>query len=97
MKTKIVPAALAAATMATLCACDTTNERKIDSHIGEAVTTMVRDQTLNPQAAVAPPALAPEVGDGQRLKNALDQYHKDVAGTDEGKISRPIVFEVGNK
>jgi hypothetical protein len=46
--------------------------------------------------AAAPAPLAPEHGDGQRLKNAVDEYHKDVPRQDE-KISRPIVFEVGNK
>ncbi len=42
-----------------------------------------------------PPELAPEAGDGARLKNALDEYRKDVAkGSQE--VQREIVFEVGD-
>ena len=36
-------------------------------------------QTYDPAAASNPPELAPDSGDGARLKNALDVYRKDVA------------------
>jgi hypothetical protein len=93
MKLLITVAVICAST---LTACDTTNAKKVDADYGKSVATLVRAQTYDPEVAAAPAPLAPEHGDGQRLKNAVDEYHKDVPRQDE-KISRPIVFEVGNK
>lgn len=91
---KIIKLSTALLVTAVLCACDTTNERKIDSHIGKAAADLVRAQTLNPEAAANPRALAPDASDGQRLKAAMDNYHKDVPALEQ-KVTRPIVFEVG--
>jgi hypothetical protein len=92
MKLILIPVTLVAATV--LGACDTTNARKIDAHIGESAANLVRAQTYDPRAADAPPALGPQTSDGQRLKAAMDKYHKDVPAPEE-KVTRPIVFEVG--
>ena len=64
-----------------------------DTHYGEAVRAMVQAQTLDPAAAANPPALAPEVGDGERLRNAIENYRKDVAKGGE-EVKQPVVFEV---
>ena len=80
-----------------LAACDTTNAAKVDADYGRSVKALVEAQTYDKQAALAPPAQAPAHGDGQRLKNAIDEYHKDVPHQQDQKISRPIVFEVGNQ
>lgn len=66
-----------------------------DSQLGTSTANMVRAQTLNPAVADNPAPLAPEGADGQRMKSAVDQYHKDVPKSDQ-PVSRPIVFEVGN-
>jgi hypothetical protein len=65
-----------------------------DANYGESARRMVEAQTYDPNAARNPPALAPESGDGVRLKNALDENRKDVAKGSED-VKRPIVFEVG--
>jgi hypothetical protein len=67
-----------------------------DADYGKSVSQMVQAQTYDPGAAANPPELAPESGDGARLKNALDEYRKDVAkgGSD---VQRPIIFEVGEQ
>lgn len=80
-----------------LAACDTTNAVMVDADYGRSVKALVQAQTFDPQTAARPAALAPEHGDGQRLKNAIDEFHKDVPHQQDQKISRPIVFEVGNQ
>jgi hypothetical protein len=72
------------------CASDTP---RVDAQLGKSVAHMIEAQTYDPHAAATPPALAPESGDGQRLKNALDANRKDVAKGSE-QVSQPIVFEV---
>ena len=80
----------AAAGLAGGCA-DTTY---LDSQLGKSVDQMVSAQTYDPAASANPPELAPEVGDGQRLKNSLDAHRKDVRkGSQE--VGRKIVFEAG--
>jgi type IV pilus biogenesis protein CpaD/CtpE len=66
-----------------------------EADYGSSVRQMVQSQTFDPAAASNPPELAPEVTDGERVKNALDVYRKDVAkgSTD---VKQPIVFEIGN-
>ncbi len=91
---KLVTFSITLAAAVTLSACDTTNARKIDEDIGASAANLIRAQTYDPRAAAAPPALAPETSDGQRLKAAMDNYHKDVTKPEE-KVTRPIVFEVG--
>lgn len=65
----------------------------LDSHLGQSAAHMVQAQTLNPAVAGNPAPLAPAGADGQRMKTAIDQYHKDVPKPDQ-PVSRPIVFEV---
>lgn len=74
-----------------LSACANTHS---DADYGRSVQQMVQSQTFDPVAASNPPELAPEITDGERLKNALDVYRKDVAkGSTE--VKQPVIFEVG--
>lgn len=93
---KIIFVAMTIAAMTTLVGCDTSNARKVDARMGHSVASMIEAQTYDPSAAAHPPALAPEGANGQRVENAVEIYHKDVAGKEE-KVSRTIVFDVGNK
>lgn len=65
-----------------------------DSQLGRSAANMVQAQTLDPAVAGNPAALAPAGADGQRLKTAIEQYHKDVPKPDQS-VQRPIMFEVG--
>ena len=67
----------------------------IDADYGKSVQQMVEAQTYDPAAASNPPELAPETTDGPRLKNALEQYRKDVAKGNE-EVKQSVVFEVGS-
>jgi hypothetical protein len=62
--------------------------------LGSAVTNMVQAQTLDPATAANPAPLAPEGADGQRIKNAMDVYHKDVA-RDRQDVERSLTFDAG--
>lgn len=65
-----------------------------DDDYGRSVRQMVQSQTYDPAAASNPPELPPEITDGERLRNALDVYRKDVAkGNTE--VKQPVIFEVG--
>ncbi len=78
-----------------LCAGCETETPYFDSHLGSSSANLVKAQTLYPAVAENPAPLAPAGADGQRMKSAMDQYHKDVPKSDQ-PVSRPIVFEVGN-
>ena len=78
----------------TVCAGCETETPYFDSQLGSSAANMVRAQTLDPATAGNPPALAPVGADGQRMKSAIDQYHKDVPKAEQ-QVSRPIFFEVG--
>jgi hypothetical protein len=66
-----------------------------DDDYGRSVQQMVQSQTFDPAAASNPPEFAPEITDGERLKNALEEYRKDVAkGTTD--VKQPVVFEIAN-
>jgi hypothetical protein len=66
----------------------------LDSQLGKSVEQLVSAQTYDPAASANPPALAPESGDGQRLKNAIDAHRKDVRkGSQE--VGRKVEFEAG--
>lgn len=69
---------------------------KADRAYGKAAMQMVEAQTFDPAAAANPPALAPDTGDGARLKNAVDEYRKDVAKGSED-VKQSIVFQVGSE
>ncbi len=73
------------------CASDTP---RVDAQLGKSVEQMIAAQTYDPKAAASPPALAPETGDGPRLRNALESNRKDVSKGSE-QVSQPIAFEVG--
>lgn len=75
------------------CASDTP---RVDAQLGKSVEQMVRVQTLYPAVAANPAPLAPETGDGQRLKNALDAQRKDVPRGQE-QVSQSPVFEAGKQ
>ena len=82
-------------TALTVCGGCETETPYLDSQLGSSAANLVRAQTLDPAVAGNPAALAPASADGQRMKTAVDQYHKDVPKSDQ-QVSRPIVFEVGN-
>ncbi|HKQ83500.1 MAG TPA: hypothetical protein VJS42_15015 [Steroidobacteraceae bacterium] len=79
---------------ATLMGCADTPHS--DAHYGEAVRAMVQAQTYDPAAAANPPALAPEAGDGERIRNAIEVYRKDVAKGNE-EVKQSVIFEVGQE
>jgi hypothetical protein len=91
---KKLPCLIAIAAL-TVCAGCETETPYFDSQLGSSTKNMVRAQTLDPAVAGNPAALAPAGADGQRMKTAVDQYHKDVPKAEQ-QVSRPIVFEVGN-
>jgi len=76
-------------------ACETESPY-FDSQLGTASTHMVQAQTLDPATAGNPAVLAPAGADGQRMKNAVDGYRKDVIKPEQ-PVSRPIFFEVGGQ
>jgi hypothetical protein len=78
----------------TLCAGCETETPYFDSRLGSANANMVQAQTLDPGTAGNPATLAPAGADGQRMKSAVDEYHKDVPKAEQ-PVSRPIFFEVG--
>lgn len=81
---------------ALLCAACETETPYLDSQLGKSAANMVQAQTLDPAAADNPPLLAPAGADGQRIKSAIDTYHKDV--NKEGKeVSRAVTFEAGQQ
>ena len=83
--------AIAAAALGAGCETETPY---FDSQLGSSAANMVQAQTLDPATAGNPAALAPAGADGQRMKTAVDQYHKDVPKAEQ-QVSRPIFFEVG--
>jgi hypothetical protein len=64
--------------------------------MGSSAANLVRAQTLDPAVNDNPAPLAPAGADGQRMKTAIDGYHKDVPKPEQS-VSRPIVFEVGQQ
>jgi hypothetical protein len=90
---KRIATVTAFAALATACE---TESPYFDSTLGSSSTHLVQAQTLDPATAGNPPALAPSGADGQRIKSAIDNYHKDVIKPDQG-VSRPIIFEVGQQ
>ena len=67
---------------------------KLDADYGNSVRQMVQAQTYDPATASNPAELAPEMTDGVRVKNALDEYRKDVA-KGRADVKQSVVFEVG--
>ncbi len=94
MKHLIVSLALLGS--AALLGCETEETPHFDSMLGKSVAHMIQAQTYDPKAAADPPALAPETGDGPRLKNAVDASRKDV-GTGTESVERSHEFDVGKQ
>jgi hypothetical protein len=92
IRTTCVIAILATA----VCAGCETESPYFDSQLGKSSANLVQAQTLYPAVAANPPALAPDGADGQRIKAAVDNYHKEV-NKPEQSVSRPIMFEVGQQ
>jgi hypothetical protein len=93
MKYPLPVIAIAAAALMAGCATDTP---RLDAALGKSVAGMIEAQTYDPATAANPPALAPNVGDGQRLKNAIDANRKDV-GKGAPEVARHVVFQVGGQ
>jgi hypothetical protein len=90
MKNKIATMLTLAAAMA-VTGCETEYPQ-----MGKSVTNMVQAQTLDPATAANPAPLAPEGADGQRIKNAIDVYFKDVPKDGQGSVERAISFDTGS-
>jgi len=88
MKNKIATM-LACVTAMAVAGCETEFPQ-----LGKSVENMVQAQTLDPATAANPAPLAPEGADGQRMKNAMDVYHKDVA-RDRQDVERTLTFDAG--
>jgi len=85
----------AVATTAVCAGCESESPY-FDSQLGSSAAHLVQAQTLDPAVAGNPAALAPAGADGQRMKSAIDVYHKDIPKPEQ-QVSRPIVFEVGQQ
>lgn len=68
---------------------------QVDAALGKSQAQMVSAQTLDPQAAAHPAALAPAVADGQRMQNVLDAHRKDVPQASK-QVSQQQQFDAGN-
>lgn len=68
---------------------------RVDADFGKSQAQMVTAQTLNPQAAAHPPALAPANADGQRMANVLAQHRKDVPQQASTKVQQTTQFDAG--
>lgn len=88
-----IPCLIAIAAASACAGCETESPY-LDSHLGSSAANLVRAQTLDPAVNENPAVLAPAGADGQRIKAAVDQYHKDVPKPEQS-VARPIVFEVG--
>ncbi len=80
---------------AALAGCATEYPR-VDAALGKAQAQMVQAQTLDPQAAANPPALAPAHADGQRLENVLAHHRKDIPEQAAKQVSQSTQFDVGS-
>ena len=80
---------------AALVGCESDYPR-VDAAFGKSQAQMIAAQTLDPQAAAHPPALAPADADGQRLANVLAQHRKDVPQQASAKVQQTIQFEAGS-
>ena len=76
-------------TLAAIGGCETT-PTATEADYGNSVRSMVRNQTVNPDPSDAVPVNS---GDGERAKNAIDVYRKDVAQPEN--IQKDLVIGVG--
>lgn len=82
-------------TAAVLGGCATDYPR-VDAAFGKSEARMISAQTLDPQAAAHPPALAPAVADGQRLESVLGAHRKDVPQGSK-QVSQAQQFDTGSQ
>ena len=80
----------------TVCAGCETETPYFDSQLGSSTAHLVQAQTLDPATAGNPAPLAPAGADGQRMKSAIDVYHKDVPKPEQ-QVTRQVFFEVGQQ
>jgi len=90
--TRISLIALAAAVVGG-CATD---YPRVDANFGKSQAQMISGQTYDRNAAAHPPALAPAIGDGQRLNNVLAAHRKDVP-TGSKEVSQTQQFDAGSQ
>lgn len=90
-----LPYVMVVTAVALFAGCETETPY-FDSQLGTSAAHLIQAQTLDPAAAGNPPVLAPAGADGQRIENAVVNYHKEV-NTQEQTVSRPIFFEVGQQ
>ena len=79
-----------------VCAGCETETPHFDSQLGSSAAHLIEAQTLDPAVAGNPAPLAPAGADGQRMKNAVDQYRKDIPKPEQS-VARQIVFDVGSQ
>jgi hypothetical protein len=90
-----LPCVIAIGAVAACAGCETESPY-FDAQLGTSTAHLVQQQTLDPAVAGNPAPLAPAGADGQRMKAAVDAYHKDVPKPEQ-PVSRPIMFEVGQQ
>lgn len=71
-----------------------TQSSAVDRDFGNSVRHVMRSQTLDPLAAVAPDREAVDHGDGQRIEAVMEAYREDVSKPAD--IGQDIVIQVGN-
>ena len=81
---------------AALVGCESSDYPRVDAAFGKSQAQMIAAQTLDPQAAAHPPALAPANADGQRLANVLAQHRKDVPQQASSKVQQTTQFDAGS-
>lgn len=86
---------LIALAAAVICGCANDFPR-VDATFGKSQARMISNQTLDPQAAAHPPALAPAIADGQRLENVLGEHRKDVPQGSK-QVSQTQQFDAGSQ
>lgn len=79
---------------AALAGCATDYPR-VDAALGKSQAQMIQAQTLDPAAAANPPALAPAVGDGQRLERVLTEHRRDITQQPAKQIQQTSQFNNG--
>lgn len=83
-------------TLAAVIGACATDYPRVDAAFGKSQALMIANQTLDPQAAAHPPALAPAIADGPRLANVLDALRKDVPQATK-QVSQTPQFDTGNQ
>lgn len=83
------------ALVAALAGC--TEFPRVDDSLGKSAAQTIVAQTYDPAAAAHPPALAPGVGDGQRIENVLTAQRKDVPVQASQQVAQTPQFQAGQQ